>query len=622
MQESKRRFDPIRVVKLSLLLTAIFVVGSFSFYQASQLTNLAEKIYRHPLAVSNALRDVQICIYTMDRSLRDAILATTPEQVDRDIEKIDAHEQEAFTCFDLVEERFLGDKRYVLTARRDFENWRAIRSEVIVLIKQGRKQEATAIIRGENAVHIALINEGADGRAGINYLLNFARNKAIEFQNMAKRKERTAILQMFFVLVLTILLCIVIVVLERRSIRIASSLQKSEERNRLLRERLMWILEKTGVGTWFNELPLGNLNWDEQTRSLFFVGLDENPTIDLFWSRLHPDDREPTRLAVENALRGGTLYDIEHRAMHPRTGTIRWIRSMGQGTYAEDGMPMRFDGINYDITPRKKAQIALKEAHQELERRVYERTIELTKVNEQLKSEISVRIQAEEDLKKSEEQLKTLSSGLLRIQEQEKKEIVQELHDSVGQALTSLKFSVEDVLNKLTGKIEESVFQSLDNLIPRIQSTIVEINRIGRGLRPSMLDDLGILLTISWFCREFQEVYSGIHIDQEIAIEENDIPENLKVVIFRVLQESLNNVAKHSGADLVRISLKKTNSSIEFFIKDNGKGFNLQSMFSKEVGKTGLGLTGIVRRMEFSGGSCEITSDRESGTLVKGQWPC
>ena len=105
-------------------------------------------------------------------------------------------------------------------------------------------------------------------------------------------------------------------------------------------------------------------------------------------------------------------------------------------------------------------------------------------------------------------------------------------------------------------------------------------------------------------------------------MEENDIPENLKVVIFRVLQESLNNIAKHSGADLVKISLKKTNSSIEFSIKDNGKGFDPQSMLSKEVGETGLGLTGIVRRMEFSGGSCKITSDRESGTIVKGQWPC
>lgn len=134
------------------------------------------------------------------------------------------------------------------------------------------------------------------------------------------------------------------------------------------RSHLTWVLEKTGVGTWLNELPLGNLNWDAQTRRLFFIPPEADPTIDLFWSRLHPDDREPTRTAVEKAIRERTLYEIDHRAVNPETGEVRWIRSVGRATYARNGTPARFDGVNYDITDRKKAEddlrIALGDAHQ------------------------------------------------------------------------------------------------------------------------------------------------------------------------------------------------------------------------------------------------------------------
>ena len=89
---------------------------------------------------------------------------------------------------------------------------------------------------------------------------------------------------------------------------------------------------------------------------LFFIPPGVEPTIELFWDRLHPDDREPTRLAVEAALRDRTLYAIDHRAINPKTGEVRWIRSAGQGIYVGDGHATRFDGINYDITERKQAE--------------------------------------------------------------------------------------------------------------------------------------------------------------------------------------------------------------------------------------------------------------------------
>jgi PAS domain S-box-containing protein len=126
------------------------------------------------------------------------------------------------------------------------------------------------------------------------------------------------------------------------------------------RASMVWVLEQVGIGTWFNELPFGHLNWDKQTKSLFFVTTDAEPTIELFWNHLHEDDHEPTRRAVEEAIRNRTTYSIEHRAVNPKTGEVRWIRSIGKATYSEDGTPARFDGINYDITQYKRAEEALR----------------------------------------------------------------------------------------------------------------------------------------------------------------------------------------------------------------------------------------------------------------------
>ncbi|QYO62996.1 PAS domain S-box protein [Leptolyngbya sp. 7M] len=142
--------------------------------------------------------------------------------------------------------------------------------------------------------------------------------------------------------------------------------KQAEEDLRLNRERLAFVLDNTGIGLWLNSLPLNNLNWDNRTREFFFVSPGVETTIELFWSRLHPDDREPTRLAIEASLRDRTLYQIDHRAVNPDTGEIRWIRSAGKAIYAPDGTPIRFDGINYDITDRKQTELALREAEERL----------------------------------------------------------------------------------------------------------------------------------------------------------------------------------------------------------------------------------------------------------------
>lgn len=234
--------------------------------------------------------------------------------------------------------------------------------------------------------------------------------------------------------------------------------------------------------------------------------------------------------------------------------------------------------------------------------------------------DITERKQAEAALQKSEEQLRFLSSQLLRAQENERKRIAGELHDGIGQILSAIKFGVEDTLNRLDKHTSTEATKALEAVIPVIQHGVEEVRRICMDLRPSILDDLGILATISWFCREFQVIYSGILIEQEIDIEEGDVPEALKIVIYRVLQEALNNIAKHSKANLVRLCLKKQGDALELCVEDNGLGFNLADELARDASKRGLGLASMKERTETSGGSFSVTSVPGKGSSLRASW--
>jgi signal transduction histidine kinase len=223
-------------------------------------------------------------------------------------------------------------------------------------------------------------------------------------------------------------------------------------------------------------------------------------------------------------------------------------------------------------------------------------------------------------LRESEKELRLLSGQLLTAQEQERGRIARELHDGIGQSLSAIKFKIEDALGQMGKDVAESSVKSLNSLIPIIQSTVEEVRRITMDLRPSTLDDLGILATIGWFCREFQETYATVRIEKEIGLGESDIPESLKIVIYRVLQEALNNVAKHSGADSVTIFLTKRDNTLELTIEDNGCGFDLKEAFDIDGSKRGFGLGSMKERTELSGGSFSLESIRRKGTTVQASW--
>jgi signal transduction histidine kinase len=227
--------------------------------------------------------------------------------------------------------------------------------------------------------------------------------------------------------------------------------------------------------------------------------------------------------------------------------------------------------------------------------------------------DLTERKRAEQQLKESEERLRHLSSQLLIAQENERKLLASEIHDSLGGSLGAIKFRMEQVLQKGDSSDAESI-------IPMIQKTIEESRRIQMALRPSSLDDLGILPTLNWFFREFQKTYSNIHIKTQMNIEEKDVPDYLKTVIYRICQEAFNNVAKHSKAEVATLSLKKTDK-IEMVIEDNGRGFDLEEKLYAQNPGRGLGLTSMRERAELTEGSFAIESIQGSGTTLRISWP-
>ena len=136
-----------------------------------------------------------------------------------------------------------------------------------------------------------------------------------------------------------------------------AALRQSEERSAFVRR-------SSGVGFWYCDLPFDVLQWDELVKAHFHLPPDATVTIQTFYDRLHPDDREPTRLAIERSIAGRTPYNVDYRTVNPDTGAVTWVRAIGRTFYDADGIPTRFDGVTLDVSDSKRAEANLKESEQ------------------------------------------------------------------------------------------------------------------------------------------------------------------------------------------------------------------------------------------------------------------
>jgi PAS domain S-box-containing protein len=217
------------------------------------------------------------------------------------------------------------------------------------------------------------------------------------------------------------------------------------------------------------------------------------------------------------------------------------------------------------------------------------------------------------DLKQKEGQIRFFASQCLTAQETERRRIAAELHDSIVASLAAAKFRVETLMQQI--KQGGGSLGSMNDIASTIGKIINDIRRIMADLRPSVLDDLGVIPAITWFCREFQQTYSHLSVEKHIGTEEHEVPDSLKTPIFRIAQEAMNNVAKHSKASLVNLFLQKERERILLSVQDNGQGFDPERV------KKGMGLSNIRERAELSGGVCELRSTMGKGTTVRVWWP-
>jgi signal transduction histidine kinase len=269
--------------------------------------------------------------------------------------------------------------------------------------------------------------------------------------------------------------------------------------------------------------------------------------------------------------------------------------------------------LEREMAERKQAEEGLKRAHDELEKRVQERTYELSKAVERLQLEIIQRKKLEATLRESESQVRFFASQYLTAQETERKRIAGELHDSIAASLAAIRLRIERIAEEKKQGLSSA--DSLEDIASKVAEINTDVRRIMTDLRPSILDDLGILAALNWFCREYQKTYSHISVDKQIGIEEQEVPDSLKTPIFRISQEAMNNVSKHSHASHIKLSLQKEEDKIVLTIQDNGQGFALDAV------KKGLGLSTMKERAELSGGYFDIESTARKGTIVRISWP-
>ena len=356
----------------------------------------------------------------------------------------------------------------------------------------------------------------------------------------------------------------------------------AEETARKKDESLAEAQRIAHLGNWHWNIETNELSWSDEVYRIFGLHPQEfGATYDAFLESVHPGDRDAIREAVKRSLADpSTPYGMEHRVVRP-DGSERIVHERAELTFDDGGRPIRMIGTVQDITERKRA---------------------------------------EELLQRSQEELRRLSTQLLSVQEEERKRIARELHDGIGQSLSALKFHLENSLQVMKKNSAPGDLQPLESMIPMLRNAIEEVRQMQTDLRPPILDDLGIRATLSWFCREYQRIYSGIRIEQEIEVPENEIPYDLKTVIYRVLQEAMNNIAKHSGANRVRLSLAKRNGWIQLRVEDNGSGFEPRKVLSEERTGYGFGLTSMRERTELSGGSFSIESIEGGGTILQASW--
>jgi signal transduction histidine kinase len=305
----------------------------------------------------------------------------------------------------------------------------------------------------------------------------------------------------------------------------------------------------------------------------------------------------PAFAAQFNASSPGALLGMtpaQFFAHDPVQAKERWREFFDQGRYHSeteerrlDGTPMRIEG-DYVVIHDHRGRIA---GHFGIQRDVTEGY------------EATARVSA------SRQELRALAARLQRAREEERTAIAREIHDELGQALTGIKLDIAWMKRRLPR--DDELIPQCQSMIERIDATLTTVRRLATALRPSVLDQLGLEAAIEWQGQEFS-LRTGILVDLDIAVGGAAIPEHMATAAFRILQESLTNVARHARASRVAIHLAVTPQGLTLEITDDGVGIEPQRL----DGTASLGLVGMRERALACGGELCISGTATLGTTV------
>ena len=253
----------------------------------------------------------------------------------------------------------------------------------------------------------------------------------------------------------------------------------------------------------------------------------------------------------------------------------------------------------------------LNEVNEHLEQRVKDRTAQLSITNTELRQEITERKRAEQALERSKEELRELATISSRAPEEERRRLSRELHDELAQSLAALKVDVQMLEQKLVATSEPAA-ERLSSMEKAVDDMIRATRRLASDLRPSMLDDLGLVPACRWLVESFQRRHS-IQCELTIEPEHFELSEPYASTVYRVLQECLANVARHAGASTVRVQLAYGQPTVHLSVQDDGIGFD-PAHPRKDLS---FGLVGLRERAYLVRGSLSIESSPETGTLIE-----
>ena len=368
--------------------------------------------------------------------------------------------------------------------------------------------------------------------------------------------------------------------------RLHSSLRHSEENMR-------FSLDAANFGTWQWDMLTGQVKWSENMERIHGQAPGTfDGTFEGFVRGVHPEDREDLRNTIQKCVESGEPYRAQYRQLRS-DGTVGWMEANGILLSDQHGRPIRMIGVCTDITERKRKDEELNAVRNELEKRVVDRTA---------------------DLQRAENALRALSGRLLQMQDEERRRIARELHDSAGQILAALKMSLFPVQQRIV-EVDPSCLGAMNESLSLVDELTKELRTISHLLHPPLLDELGLPSAIQWYVEGFAE-RSKVRVTLELPENLGRLSRELETTLFRIVQECLTNIHRHSGSSTAQIRVDHTPEQIKLEVRDQGKGFPIEiSTMSTTPVRPGVGIQGMRERVRQLRGEFDIQSGNE-GTVV------